>query len=107
MKVICLTALAILISTAANAERLSCPKGSTNIALFDGNPKEQAMLKPDNGDQQADKYVYTLDKKNKRGYWLTCQYPGAEMPLQQKFRKKSFSSCSSFQKDGKFMMSCK
>lgn len=53
-----------------------------NLALFDGDPDERALLKPDNGDSHAIHY-WSLDRHNPRPFYLVCHYQETAITLQQ------------------------
>lgn len=63
----------------------------TRVALFDGSPKEEASLKPDNGDTDQAPF-WTLSPDNPRGYWLVCYYDDTSIALSKRLPGK-VSSC--------------
>ena len=62
-----------------------------NLSLFDGDPAEQAQLKPDNGDSSETHY-WSLDKGNGRPFYLVCHYQDSAITLQQAL-PKGISHC--------------
>ncbi|MGL4249223.1 MAG: STY0301 family protein [Aeromonas sp.] len=52
------------------------------LGLFDGNPDDRAQLKPDNGDHDEIHY-WTLDRDNRRPFYLVCHYQNSVITLQQ------------------------
>ncbi len=53
-----------------------------NLALFDGDPADQAQLKPDNGDNDETHYWSQLDG-SQRPLYLVCHYQHSAITLQQ------------------------
>lgn len=53
-----------------------------NLALFDGDPADQAQLKPDNGDNDETHYWSQLDG-SQRPLYLVCRYQHSAITLQQ------------------------
>ena len=67
------------------------PSRLTRVAIFDGPPREEASLKPDNGDTD-EAPVWTLSPDNPRGYWLVCYYDDTNIALSKRLPGK-VSSC--------------
>ena len=69
------------------------PHQSSGISLFSGAPEELAMLKPDNGDEVAAIYRYSLGKSPDE-YWVVCHYALTEVALKRKLETR-VSYCES------------
>ena len=67
------------------------PSRLTRVAIFDGPPREEASLKPDNGDTD-EAPVWTLSPDNPRGYWLVCYYDDTSIALSKRLPGK-VSNC--------------
>jgi hypothetical protein len=55
------------------------------VTVFDGDPREQASLVPDNEvkSKTAPYTLWTFDPKGKRAIWLQVQYTGTSLHLAQ------------------------
>jgi hypothetical protein len=101
----------LVISGAASAEEVVCPQSidvdqkiqgvpggfatyiqdgphqSSGISLFSGAPEELAMLKPDNGDEVAKVYRYSLGESPDE-FWVVCHYGLTEVALKRKLETR-------------------
>jgi hypothetical protein len=63
------------------------PHQSSGISLFSGVPEELAMLKPDNGDEVAKVYRYSLGESPDE-FWVVCHYGLTEVALKRKLETR-------------------
>jgi len=104
MRVKTLVLVAMLImQQIAQATVFSCPKkvgkeleamSATNIWLYNENPKQQALLKPNNGDSDEEpKYWLRAKDKNWSNIWYRCLYANEATVVDLKM-EGSFTKCS-------------
>lgn len=102
----CLAAL--LLSGSAKAAGVACalkagPLPLTGFSLIDGSPNEKAFLAPDRTTTSAAGFTNEWKlPRNKRGYWLRCEYGTRSLDLKL---SDSVRQCSSrYVRGGKLMM---
>ena len=67
---------------ASGEQRDSLSLRLDKLALFDGDPADQAQLKPDNGDNDETHYWSQLES-SLRPLYLVCRYQHSAITLQQ------------------------
>lgn len=73
------------------------PHYANNISLYSGAPEEMALLKPDNGDDVAKVYKYSLGKPSS-DYWVVCGYAFTNVSLERKIQH-AISYCESHENE--------
>jgi len=106
-RVFLLLFVSLLFESASWAAILKCPLKKTGLpfaglSLFDGNPKKQMDLKPDNGDSPLP-HVWAVDSSVTP--WLGCKYGTKNEILFSKVVKAHVTFCKtieSMEGSGKF-----